>query len=63
MNIQQPLNPVVEAQLCQAMLQEAKNNGVTMDDIANLMIAQGRSSFRYRGPNASVEFRRPFQNN
>ena len=63
MNIQQPQNPVLQQNLQQSVLQHARDNGVTMDDIANLMITQGRASFRYRGPNASAEYQRRSQNN
>ena len=58
--IQQTGNPVLQSALNQAMGQQSLTEGVTMDDIANLLITSGRASLYYRGANASQEFQRQF---
>ena len=59
-HIQQPGYPVLQSALNQAMGQQSLTEGVTMDDVANLLITSGRASLHYRGANASQEFQRQF---
>ena len=56
--IQQPQNPFLQASLYEAMKDQGGDGGVTMDDLGNVMLAQGRSIMRYRGPNASDQIQR-----
>ena len=53
-----PPNPVLQSSLYNAMMQQGGDSGLTMDDLGNAMLTQGRTIIRYRGPNASEEFQR-----
>ena len=63
--IQQPQNPALRAQLYQAMMDEAtsKNNSVRMDHLGNVILSQGRPSYRYYGTHVTSDLQRHYQNN